>query len=139
LEVEAGNLRLAKNWLDQAKGIDPDDDYVETEYALWQFRTALQNPTDISARTMVETACKALEHQIALNGTRRHHPYHVLGSQSLAWARRGLERFEEQRDFLEYRIGKLKEGVQNHPTSAILKSLLKDMEDARLELVLRRS
>jgi tetratricopeptide (TPR) repeat protein len=137
LEVEAGNLRLAKNWLDQAKGISPDDDFVETEYALWEFRTAIENPKDVKSRQLVEEACKALEHQIAVNGRRYEHAYHVLGSQSLTWVRRGLERFEQQRDFLEYAIDKLKEGVHYHPANERLKSLLKEMEDERLNLVLR--
>ena len=67
LEVEAGNLRLAKNWLDQSRGISPDDDFVETELALWQFRTALENPVDLKPRETVDEACKSLEHQIAIN------------------------------------------------------------------------
>lgn len=138
LEVESGNLRLAKNWLDQAKGISPDDDYVETEYALWEFRTALENPTAINAREIVADACKALEHQIILNGKRHEHAYHILGSQCLAWVRRGLTRFEEQRDFLEYGIEKLKDGARDHPTNSRLRSLLKEMEDERLNLVVRR-
>jgi tetratricopeptide (TPR) repeat protein len=138
LEVEAGNLRLAKNWLDQAKGISPDDDFIETEYALWEFRTALDNPADLKSHELVDDACGALEHQITLNGKRYEHAYHVLGSQCLAWVRRGLEQFEQQRDFLEYGIEKLKEGVKNHPTSNRLKTLLKEMEDEKLNLVLRR-
>jgi tetratricopeptide (TPR) repeat protein len=137
LEVEAGNLRLAKNWLDQAKGISPDDDFIETEYALWQFRTALENPTDLKSRELVQEACEALEHQIVLNGKRYGHSFHVLGSQCLAWVRHGLEQFEEQRDFLEYGIEKVKEGSQNHPTNNKLKSLLKEMEDEKLNLALR--
>jgi tetratricopeptide (TPR) repeat protein len=138
LEVEAGNLRLAKNWLDQAKGISPDDDFIETEYALWEFRTAIENPADLKSHELVVDACSALEHQIALNGKRFHHAYHVLGSQCLAWVRHGLEQFEEQRDFLEYGIEKVKEGFQNHPTNNKLKTLLKEMEDEKLNLVLRR-
>jgi hypothetical protein len=138
LEVEAGNLKLAKNWLDQAKGISPDDNFVETEYALWEFRTALANPTDLKSRELVEDACNALEHQIALNGKRYEHAYHVLGSQCLAWVRRGLQQFEEQRDFLEYGTRQVKEGCQNHPVNNKLKTLLKEMEDEKLNLVLRR-
>jgi len=138
LEVEAGNLRLAKNWLDQAKGISPDDNFVENEYALWEFRTALETPADLKSRELVDDACNALEHQIALNGKRYDSPYHILGSQCLAWVRRGLKQFEEQRDFLEYGTGRVKEGVQNHPTNDKLKSLLKEMEDEKLNLVLRR-
>jgi hypothetical protein len=45
-EVERNNLRLAKNYLDQARGMDPDDGYIDTEYALLQFRMALENPSD---------------------------------------------------------------------------------------------
>lgn len=138
LEVESGNLKLAKNWLDQAKGISPEDDFVETEYALWEFRTALQNPKDVQSQVHVEEACKALEHQIALNGKRYEHSYHVLASQCLAWVRKGMDRFEEQRDFLEYGIEKLKDGTRNHPMSARLKTLLKEMEDERLHLVLQK-
>jgi tetratricopeptide (TPR) repeat protein len=138
LEVESGNLRLAKNWLDQAKGISPDDDFVETEYALWQFRTALENPSDVRAAGLVSEACQSLERQIIVRGKDDEYPYHVLGSQCLAWVRRGLSRFEEQRDFLEYSIDKLKGGVRAHPRSPKLESLLKEMEDERLKLVLRR-
>jgi len=139
LEVESGNLRLAKNWLDQAKGISPEDDFVDTEYALWQFRSALENPGDLRAQDLVREACESLERQIYVNGKKYEHAYHVLGSQCLAWVRRVASPFEAQRDLLEYGIEKLKEGVQNHPASNRLKSLLKEMEGERLSLVLRPS
>lgn len=137
LEVEAGNLRLAKNFLDQAKGINPDDTYVDTEYALLLFRTALENPSDLNAPAKVAEAVSLLEHQIALRGKSTPYPYHVYGSQSLAWVRKGISGFEAQKAFLERAIQIVKEGTANHPTVDMVKSVLKALEDERLALVLR--
>ncbi len=44
-EVEVGDIELAKNFLDQAKGMAPDDYKVQTEWAYMTLKRACSNPT----------------------------------------------------------------------------------------------
>jgi tetratricopeptide (TPR) repeat protein len=137
MDLETGNLRLAKNWLDQAKGINPSDDYVETAFAHWQFRTAIETPQDPKSPAMVIDAVESLDHQIKINGNRQVHAYHVLGSQTIAWIRRSFLDFEEKRDLLLHAIDQVRDGVLRHPKHETMNRLFKDLENEKLNLVMR--
>lgn len=90
LEVEFGDLALAENFLNQAKGLAPDDPFVENERAYLLFRQALEGPTGIESPKLVEQATSQLEELINTRGSIDPYPYHVLGSQGLSWVRRGI-------------------------------------------------
>ena len=78
-----------------------------------------------------------LLHQIAVRGRATPYPYHVYGTQALAWVRKGLDGFDAQREFLEGAIEVVMEGARNHPTADRIRSILKGLEDEKLALVLR--
>lgn len=132
LEVEAGDLSLAKNFLDQARSLAPDDPFVENEYAYLQFARALSNVAAVEAPELVKEATDSL---LDLIRRRRHgseYPYHVLGSQGLSWARRGVRRGEEKERFVLMLIATVEEGVQRFPYVAELKQLLQDLKKEQL-------
>jgi hypothetical protein len=89
-EVERGDLSLAQNFLSQARGLAPEDPYVETEWAYLLFSQANANPTGASAEQAVEDATAILQVQMNQPNRRDGYPFHVMGSQGLAWSRRGI-------------------------------------------------
>ena len=60
-EVEFGDLSHAENFLNQAKGLAPDDPYVDTERAYLMFAQALAAPNTDRAVALVEEATASLE------------------------------------------------------------------------------
>lgn len=137
LEVETGNLRLAKNWLDQAKGINPSDDYVEVEFALWQFKTAIESPQASSSPSLVDEAVKSLDHQITVNGSKFAHAFHVLGTQTLGWVRRSFQDYEDKKSMLLHALEMVSQGVKLHPHNEQLARVHKELSDERFSLVMR--
>ena len=100
LEVEVGGLDLAENFLNQARALSPTDYYVQTEYAYLQMRKAIENPAAGFAPEFVREATETLTALIDRAGERDAYPYHVLGSQGLAWSRRGISSSIEKERFL---------------------------------------
>ena len=60
-EVEFGDLSHAENFLNQAKGLAPDDPYVDTERAYLMFAQALAAPNTDRAVALVEEATASLD------------------------------------------------------------------------------
>jgi Mrp family chromosome partitioning ATPase len=134
LEVEMGDLNLAENFLNQARGLAPTDPYVETEYAYLLLRKAIENPTADHASELVREANETLTSLIDRVGERDRYPYHVLGSQGIAWARRGITSTLEKERFLRGIIFHLEAGYRNHPRARELKSVLDDVKRQHLEI-----
>jgi len=136
LEVEVGDLNLAENFLNQARGLAPTDPYVETEYAYLLFRKAIEYPTADTDSELVREASEALMSLIDRVGERDHYPYHVLGSQGISWARRGIMSTLEKERFLRAIISHLEVGCRNHPRAKELKNLLDDVKRQHLEIAI---
>jgi hypothetical protein len=77
----------------------------------------------------VDRAIVTLESLIHRRGDADEYPYHVLGSQSLSWVRRGITSRDEKADFLRRIIKIVADGVQKHPRSKELAKLKKDLEN----------
>jgi hypothetical protein len=56
LETERGGMDLAKNFLDQARSLAPDDPYVQSEWAYMSLKRAYTNATDPEAVTHANAA-----------------------------------------------------------------------------------
>jgi Mrp family chromosome partitioning ATPase len=129
LEVEFGDLRLAENFLNQSASLAPDDPFVENERAYLLLRKAIDNPGSPGAPELVEEATKSLEDLMQLNSERcGAYPYHVLGSQGLAWARRGLKSPMEKERYLARIIRRVEEGKKRFPREAELVTLAEDLK-----------
>ena len=134
LEVEIGDLSLAQNFLNQAKGLSPDDPYVLNEYAYLLFARALTNPKGETAQELVGDAVALLEGLIERNDRGSPYPYHVLGSQGLAWSRRGIQDSRERETFLKYLVAVLAKGCKRFPRQKELQTLLEGLQREYLSI-----
>jgi hypothetical protein len=125
LEVEFGDLRLAEQFLNQARGLAANEVRVENEWAYLLFRKAIENPRSLDAPTWVGDATEILVDLMSRVGDP--YPYHVLGSQGLSWARRGLSSSAERERYLKSLQTYIEEGCEKHPRIQDLKQLLSDV------------
>lgn len=131
-EVENGELDLAKNFLDQARSMAPDDYLVQTEWAYMTLKRAAMNAGAVGASDNANEAFTELEDAIDRRGESDFYPYHVLGSQGLSWARRAMITSEEKANLLKRIQIIVKQGVALHPKSKELQQLSVDLERERL-------
>lgn len=122
MEVERGSLSLAENFLGSALGLAPDDPFVRTEWAYLQFKKAIANPTSPDSQELVKEATANLKGLIA-SGSSNQYPYHVLGSQGLAWARHAIKDASRRGTYLYELVGIIEEGLRKHPKEAELTEL----------------
>jgi tetratricopeptide (TPR) repeat protein len=138
LEVQVGDVRLAENFLGQARSIRPDDYRIETEYAYMLMRRAWEEPGRTEARELLREGMQILEGVIAARGTADPYPYHVLGSQGLAWVRRAGLDPTEARDSLQKLLTIAEEGLRRHPRRRDLQQLVEDIRREYLMTTVRR-
>jgi tetratricopeptide (TPR) repeat protein len=136
LEVENGDLSLAQNFLDQAKALSPEDPFVDTERAYLAFRQANADAATESARQLADEATQTLQSLIARYGDRDPYPYHVLGSQALAWSRRAMAKGQEKAMYLQKLVAVLSSGVDRHPRDEALANLLSDVQREHLSVAI---
>lgn len=134
-EVQVGDLNAAKNFLDQALAMSPDDYRVQTEWAYMTLKRAALNASSVNAPAQAEEAFAQLEDAIESRGQYDYYPYHVLGSQGLSWARRAIISPDEKARLLSRIYAIVQEGARQHKTQMELQQLLKDLEQERLLLV----
>jgi hypothetical protein len=124
LEVEAGDVRLAENFLNAAYSMAPEDYRVQTAYGYMLLRKAVESPGEIGAAKRVTKASQMLRDVIANWGAVSAYPFHVLGSQGLAWAHHGTGTREEKRALLTDLLDIVQQGLKLHPTDGGLGPLL---------------
>lgn len=139
LEVEFGNLSYAEHFLNQANGLAGNDPFVRNEYAYMLFRKALDNPTSINAPQFVEEATSMLEELIYTRGVVDAYPFHVIGSQGLAWARRGVPDLRLKEIYLRRIESILEDGCTKHKASNELRTLRDDVKRAILSLAVPKN
>lgn len=126
LEVENGNLSFAENFLAQARALREFDTHIENEWAYLLMRKAIVAPGAVSANDYIQEALQILDGLMS-HARSREHPYHVLGSQGLAWARRGIADMELKGRFLRNLVEKLDRGIEKFPQSSELRNLRRDV------------
>lgn len=128
LEVEAGDLGLAENYLEAARSLVGRPNYkIENEYAYLTLKKAALDPGLPSSKARAEEALCALEDSIRDRGTVDSYPYHIFGSQGLRWARRAEISSAERQTLLRRLLEAVKEGRRQHPRSADLRQLEADL------------
>jgi hypothetical protein len=135
LEVEAGDVRLAENFLSAAYSMAPEDYRVQTAYGYMLLRKAVESPSEIGAAKRVAKASEMLRDVIANWGAVSAYPFHVLGSQGLAWARHGTGTREEKRTLLRDLLDVVEQGFKLHPTDGDLGRLQTDVRKEYLMTV----
>jgi len=133
-ETEEGEIDLAKNFIEQATSLAPEDSYVRTQWAYMTMKRASRRPADPGVADQVEEAFSVLDDVIANRGRRDSYPFHVYGSQGLAWANRGgLTRDDKERLLLQLRRV-VDEGRKLHKGNRELLQLARDLENEYLTL-----
>jgi hypothetical protein len=138
IEVEHGDLSLAENFLSQAKGLAPSDPFVLNEWAYLLFRKAIESPASPEAQRYVGEALDILNGLISNRAQRSAHAYHVLGSQALAWSRRGIGSKLERGEFLLPIKTSLSQACETFPDNADLRQLEQDVQKEILKLAVPR-
>ena len=139
LEVELGDLRRAELFLSTARSMSPGDYLVDTEYAYLLVRKAVEDPHDASASHWFDEGRAVLEGVIAARGDSDAYPFHVLGSQGLAWVRRTCRSGSEIRERLGYYRDVVGQGCGKHPANRDLRRLYRDIEREMLETVVSKA
>ena len=133
LEVEVGDLRLAEQFLDQARSLEANDHKVQTEYAYLLMRKGIERPADPDAERLVMRGMETLDEVILFRGKTDPYAFHVLGSQGLAWVHRaGLDAVEHRR-LLDRLLNATEQGVRFHPRE---RDLIQLRDDIRREVLL---
>jgi hypothetical protein len=135
LEVEYGDLRLAENFLNQARGLADQDPFIENEWAYLLFKKALEQPRSVAATEFVEEATRTIE-SIIIDSRAGPYPFHVLGSQGLSWSRVGIESDEEKARYLKNLKATVEKGIARYPDNKNLRQLKDDLQRAYLSLAL---
>jgi Mrp family chromosome partitioning ATPase len=132
LEVEEGDLNLAEHFLSTARSLSPDDVYLQTEWAYLQFRKACANPSAKDSPELVKEASETLES--LTNRVGDPYPYHILGSQGLSWARRGIPNPQDKEAYLKRLIKRTEEGYRKYPKEQDLQQILSDLRREQLDI-----
>jgi hypothetical protein len=136
MEVEEGNLDHAENFLNQSKAINPNSSLLENEFAYLLFKKANQLPTAAHAVELANEAVRSLIGSIAKYGDSDPYPFHILGSQGLAWARRGIFAKDKKREFLEKLYKLIDDGQNRHPRNNQISTLCKELQREYLSLAI---
>jgi hypothetical protein len=139
LEVEVGDIRKAENFLSAARSLGSGDFRVDTAYAYMLMRKAWENPADLHAQEILDSGIKELEDVIEHSGDASEYPYHVLGSQGLKWARRGIAQKEDRREFLQRLNETVERGLGLHLESESLRTLRAELKKEILLTVAKDS
>lgn len=134
LELEAGDLSYAENFLGQSKALGAGDPFVANEWAYLLFKKACSYPGAVEAPDMVREATQILEGLIASEGYRSPYPYHVLGSQGLSWARRGIRSVDDRSTYLSWLRKVVDKGYDLHPSEQNLRQLAEDLKKEQMML-----
>lgn len=132
LDLEHGDVSHAENFLAQAKAIGGHDINVTTEWAYLLFKKACAHSGALDAPDMIAEATKILEGVIGQDGSRSPYAYHVLGSQGLAWARRGIRSTDERARYLHSLVKIVDRGRERHPQDRKLAGLLEELKREHL-------
>jgi hypothetical protein len=128
LETEKGRIDLAKNFLDQALALGPEDPFVRTEWAYMTLKRASRNAQDPGAFEQAQVAFEELQDVIQRQRGADPHPFHVYGSQGLAWAKRAPIGTTERIQLLSELRAIVNDGVKKHAGRADLITLARDLE-----------
>lgn len=135
LEVEAGDLRLAQNFLDQAKSLAPEDYRIETEYGYLLLRQAQEEKSNSKAEELFNEGISLLEDIIVSHGQFTPYPFHILAVQGTTWIQEASIARSEQLRLLDRLMHSIERGLRLHPLSLELQQAKSNLERQRLMTV----
>ena len=136
LELEYGELSYASNYIAQAESISPTDNFVLTAKGHLRYREAREADSYHTAERLLEEARELIIDQIGRRPEYTPHPFHIFGSQELAFARQWIQYKddEEYKNMLKNAFDVVNSGLKIHYRSRDLKQLSDDLKRALLML-----
>lgn len=134
LELEAGDIQLAENFLSQAYSLEPADPLVMTEFAFLQLKLAVNAPSGDEARTLLEEGRGLLEDAIRRRSGSDPHQYDIYARQVLEFVRRGDVGRKERGQLLDAAVKLVEEGRASHPRDERLREVYVRIQNERLAL-----
>jgi hypothetical protein len=131
LELETGHLAVAENFLQTAKGIEPNDIFIDNELAYLAFCKANEAPYAVESEQLVRDAMETFNIIATRRTDQRPFVYHVMGRQGLIWSRKAPMSPVEKKDFL----GRLHRNVTSVLDEDVDKMLAALEEDLRREIL----
>ena len=130
LELEYGELSDAANYLAQAESIDPTDDFVLTAKGHLRYRQAKEAESYQTAERFLEEAKEVITDQIWRRPEYSPHPFHIFGSQELAFAHKWIYENdqEEYKNILKNALVVVEVGLKIHYRNNDLKRLEDDLK-----------
>lgn len=135
-ELERGDLDLAENYLNQARGLASEDYRVRTAWSYMSLRRAaeLAQNAESGWRERADQAMAELADVIEIRGAIDSYATHTLGSQGLHYARRAPLSTEDKTQLLERLRRAVTRGIAMHPQADDLRQLGEDLEKEYLRL-----
>lgn len=117
-ETDFGDLPTARNFLEQARALDPGDVLVETAWAQLQFKWALTNVNSAQASKRVDEALEILIPIMRRSDANSPHTFAVFLIYSFRWLKEAPLRTEERRRLRELILDLGEKGRLMHRTVA---------------------
>lgn len=134
-ELEFGDLDFAENYLLQAEALMPDHPWVGTAMGYLLMKKGVEAKSLMEANDLVRQGLARLRQQIVRIGSNDPYPYHVLGSQMLAFTNAWIVK-EQKAGKLRELHAEVLEGCKRHPLDTQLKVLADDIKMAELQTVI---
>ena len=128
LEVQEGDLDRASNYLGQALSMAPEDRLVQTAWSYLLMKKAAQRPHHTDAKEWFTEGFDMIVYLVRVRGVVDPHPYHILGSQTIAWVRANNLPAMEVRSLIRNARDVVQEGAEKNPRNDNLKSLSKFLQ-----------
>jgi hypothetical protein len=140
-ELEVGDLDLAENYLNQAKGLAPEDYRVRAAWSYMSLRRAadLARTGGPGWRRRADEAIEDLFEIIATRGSSDSHAVHIVGSQGLHYLRRAPLARDEKAQLLDRLRRTVSQGCKWHQGRDDLRQLRDDLEHEYLLLATKES
>jgi SIR2-like protein len=130
-ELEWGDLDFAENYLMQAESLMPNHPFVATSLGYLWMRQGVEASSPLAATEYLNKGVERIQIQIETVGRNNPYPYHVLGSQMLAFINRWTPR-EERAKSLRDLHARIVDGSNRYPLDSQLKQLVEDIKRAEL-------
>ena len=134
LELEAGQLDLAENYLQQANSLSNGNRYVINALGDLEMRKAIGANSLQMACYHREEGERILISQIEMHGNANAHCYHILCLQVYNWIKEWVKVDDQKKRELNSLRNRIKEAVLNHPRNRRLSKLKDIIERAYLNL-----
>ncbi len=132
LEIECGDAQQGELFVNQAYGLAPNDAFVRVERAYAWLKKAISAPHAVGADERVRNALDELQDLIQARGRFDSYPYHVIGSQVLAWTRVAGLAPVNRLSLLALAEQEVTNGLKIHPRNRDLQTLQQDLVRERV-------